>query len=456
MDTPPQNPTTPLRRLWSLAGPVIGLNTLNVLALAVDTAMCGRLPNADAALAALAFATQIVFLLMVAMIGLTVGTVATLARAHGAKNSDRVHHILYQATALTVILGMLTSGIGLLAARPILTMLGASAPIADLAMNYLTPILVAVPFTYLAILYGSMYRGLGNTQTPFRVAIAGNALNILCNYLFILGNWGCPSLGLPGATIGTVAHHIISFAALFFLLRGGHIPNVKPSFELTRLDPSLIRQLIRVGLPAAADMVILNAAFLSIVGMLGRLDAAAVAGHGVGLRIQALAFVPGLSVSQATAALVGQSLGRGDVQAAKEVTQASIFLCSGLMTFLAVIIVAFAGPIATFFQVPVGTPVGDASVMWMRLLGYGMPIVGVYVAFVGLLQGAGVTRISLTINVLATILFQIPASYVLGFPLGLGPWGVWVAFPFAFVLKAAMGWFAYRREHWWAKVGVRV
>ena len=85
MNTPRQNPTSPLRRLWSLAGPVIGLNTLNVLALAVDTAMCGRLPDADSALAALAFATQIVFLLMVAMIGLTVGAVATLARAHGAK-----------------------------------------------------------------------------------------------------------------------------------------------------------------------------------------------------------------------------------------------------------------------------------------------------------------------------------------------------------------------------------
>ena len=265
-----------------------------------------------------------------------------------------------------------------------------------------------------------------------------------------------PAFGLPGATIGTVAYHIISFSSLFLLLKRGHISNIKPSFRLRPLDLDLIRQLVRVGLPAAADMVILNAAFLSIVGMLGRIDPAAVAGHGVGLRIQALAFVPGLSVSQATAALVGQSLGRGEVQAAKDVTRASIFLCSAIMTGLALIIISAAGPIATLFQVPLGTPVGDASVTWMRLLGYGMPIVGVYIAFVGMLQGAGVTRISLTINILATLLFQIPASYVLGFPLGLGAWGVWVAFPLAFVLKATMGWFAFRQEHWWAKVGTRV
>ncbi|MCP4500649.1 MAG: hypothetical protein GY822_11880 [Deltaproteobacteria bacterium] len=68
------------RRIFTLAAPIIGVNVLNVLALTVDTAMCGHLENGYDALTALSFATQIIFLLMVAMLGLTVGTVASVAR----------------------------------------------------------------------------------------------------------------------------------------------------------------------------------------------------------------------------------------------------------------------------------------------------------------------------------------------------------------------------------------
>ena len=82
------------KRLLSLAWPVIGLNVLQVLSLAVDTAMCGRLEHAEQALAALGFAGQLIFVSMVGMIGLTTGTIALVARAHGAGDSTRVNHIL--------------------------------------------------------------------------------------------------------------------------------------------------------------------------------------------------------------------------------------------------------------------------------------------------------------------------------------------------------------------------
>ena len=68
------------RQLWTLAYPIIGINVLNVLMLAVDSALCGRLPNSQQALEALGFAVQVVFLLMVLMLGLLVGTVALVAR----------------------------------------------------------------------------------------------------------------------------------------------------------------------------------------------------------------------------------------------------------------------------------------------------------------------------------------------------------------------------------------
>lgn len=439
------------RRLARLAAPIIGLNVLNVLALAVDTAMCGRLPNADVALAALSFATQVVFLLMVAMMGLTVGTVAMVARAHGARDAGRVEHVISQAAVMTVVVGVGVAVLGNAIAPSILRLLGASPAAVDTALAYLRPLLTASVFNYLMLLFAATLRGVGNTRLPFMVAIGSNLLNVGINYLLILGHMGMPSLGVLGAAIGTTASQVYGAIALMWAIHRGAIQGVRlklPSF----IDRPLVGSLVRVGTPAAFDMVILNAAFLSIVGMLGRISQDAVAAHGVGLRIQALAFVPGMSVSQATGAMVGHALGAENVEQARQVLRASVILCAAIMSALAVTIIGFVEPIIGLFDIAPDTELFRYSREWIELLGYVMPVVGVYIAFVGLLQGAGFTKISLRINFLATVLFQIPLSWILGFPLGLGAWGVWVAFPLAFGFKSVLGYLAYRKGDW-AQVG---
>lgn len=435
------------RRLFALAWPVIGLNVLTVLSLAVDTAMCGRLPNAAAALEALGFATQVVFLLMVAMMGLTVGTVAFVSRAHGAGDEERARHILHQSTQLTILVALVVAVVGNVFAPSILELLGARPEVVDLGLDYLRPLLGFTVFYYLNLLYAAALRGVGNTRLAFAIALASNGLNVVFNYGLILGNFGLPSLGVQGAAIGTVLSQALAAIAFIVMIRRGAVEGMGLPLRLARIDRELATDLARVGWPAALDMVILNAGFLSIVGMLGRLDGTAVAAHGVGLRIQALAFVPGLSVSQATGAMVGNALGADNVEEARSVVKASVALCTAIMTAIAIVLLVGAAPLVTIFDIALDTPLADLSIEWMRLLGLGMPIVGVHIALIGMLRGAGATNTSLWINIIGTTL-QIPLSYLLGFPLGLGPFGVWLAFPLSFVVKMGLGIAAYRRGHW--------
>lgn len=444
-----------VRRLFSLAWPIIGLNMLNVLTLAVDTVMCGRLPNSGVALAALGYSTQLVFLLMVAMMGLTVGTIALVARSFGAGDQKRVNHVLIQSTQLTVLLSIGVAVVGNLLAPLMLRALGASGETLDVGLAYLRPLLACTVFYYLTILYGGVLRGVGNTRLPFMIALAANAINVFLDYTLILGNWGMPALGVRGAAIGTIVSYAFNISILIFLLRRGVVDGLTVPLKPEKIDGVLARTLIRIGWPAALDMTILNAAFLSIIGMLGRIDDAAVAAHGIGLRIQALAFVPGLSVSQATGAMVGNALGAKDPQQARQIARASIALCTAIMSVLAITIVVTAYPIVGLFNVPSGSPLEGYSVEWMRLLGYGMPIVGTQIALVGLLQGAGATQTSLRINMVGTLAFQIPLSAILGFGFGLGAFGVWLAFPLSFVVKSGLATLAYKSGRW-ATVGKEV
>ncbi len=443
------------RRLFELAWPIIGLNVLNVLSLAVDTAMVGRLPHPEQALAGLSYATQIIFLLMVAMMGLTIGAVATVSRAHGTGDEARVNHILLQSTQLTVLLAVGVAIAGNLLAEEMLRALGATDATLAQGLAYLRPLLTFAVFYYLNVLYAAVLRGVGNTRLPFLIALGSNALNFCINYVLILGHFGAPRLGVQGAAIGTVVSYAAASLTMMLLLRRGTVAGVVLRLSPTSVDRDLARQLIKVGAPAAADMVILNIGFLSIVGMLGRIDQAAVAAHGIGLRIQALAFVPGLSVSQATAAMVGKALGARDEDEARAVVKASVILCTAIMTTLAVSIIAGGTQIVRVFDVPQGSDLERLALTWIQLLGSGMPIIGINIGFIGMFRGSGDTNTSLMINVFATLLVQVPLSWLLGFGLGLGAFGVWLAFPLSFVIKASAAWFFYLRGRW-AKLGARV
>ena len=441
-------------QLLSLAWPIIGLNVLQVLALAVDTAMVGHSPDHAVALTGMGYAGQIAFLLMVAMIGLTVGTVAFVARAHGSGDTERTAHILQQSIQLTVALGVTVAIVGNLLAPTLLALLNAEGAELEAGLAYLRPLLLGTVFNYLNILFAAALRGVGNTRLAFGVALVMNGLNAVLNYGLIFGNFGLPALGVQGAAIGTVIAQAVAAILMFVLLHRRFIPGLHPEFGLVPLDRLLVADIVRIGWPAGLNMVVFNIGFLSIVGMLGTLDQLAVGAHTVGLRIQALAFVPGMSIAQATGALVGVSLGGGDVVDARRVLRASTVLSAAVMASLGAVLIAFAGPIVQLFDLSPDEPMFAYSVQWMKLLGAGMPIVGIYMSIAALLDGAGFTRMTLRINVVATVI-QIPVSWLLGFPLGMGPWGVWVAFPASFVLKLAWAWWAYRQDAW-AQTGVRI
>lgn len=442
------------RRLLSLALPVIGLNVLNVLALAVDTAMLGRISNAEVALTGLGFSTQLLFLLLVAMMGLTIGSVALVARAHGGKQPERVHHIVLQATQLTVVLSLLVAVSGNLLADPLLRLMGAGDESRAAGLLYLRPLLWGVVFNYLNILYAALLRGVGNTTLPFGIALVMNLLNAFLNYMLILGNLGMPALGIQGAAYGTLIAQATAALMMVFFLVSGRVRHVRLPLRLAPIDVPLARSLVRIGSPASLDMIIFNAGFLSIVGMLGRLDEVAVAAHGIGLRIQALAFVPGMSIGQATGAMVGNALGARRPEEARATAQAAMWMCMLMMTSLGAVFIGFTGPMLVLFDIDAGTPLANHSTTWIRLLGLGMPAVALYIALGGVFRGAGATEISLRINIIATGL-QVPLSAILGFTLGLGTFGVWLAFPLALALKSVLGIRAYRSGSWTQAIGRR-
>jgi putative MATE family efflux protein len=438
------------RQLLALAGPVIGINVLAVLMLGVDSALCGRLPHpqADYALEALGYALQVIFLYMVAMLGLIVGTVALVARAFGAGDHARVRHVLIQSTQLTLIVGAWVGLAGAVLAGPILSLLGASDQVLATGVAYLRPLMIGTPMFYLSLLYAGVFRGVGNTRVPFICALVANVVNAVLNYALVLGHFGLPQLGVTGSAIGTVIAQTFNAVMLVIAMRSGAVEDLHLPIAVARIDGPLARQLFQIGWPAALDMLILNAGFLTALGMLGRIDEVTVSAHGLGMRVQSLAFVPGLGIAQATGAMVGQALGSKDVPRARAVFRSAVILNMSIMTGLGAMIFVAAYPLVRVFNVASGSALEYYAVEWMRLLGYAMLPSGLNVALMGLFQGSGATRTSLAMNFWGTVAVQVPLAIVLGFALDLGAFGVWLSFPLSIVAKCVYGSIAYRSSKW--------
>jgi len=318
----------------------------------------------------------------------------------------------------------------------------------DLAVTYLRPLLSLSVFFYLNMLFAAALRAVGNTMLPFMIALLSNLINIVLNYGLILGRLGLPAMGVRGAAWGTVISQAVAVILMVLILRRDVVYGVRARMGLARLDQPLARDLFRIGAPAALDMLVLNIAFLSVVGMLARVAQVAVAAHGVGLRVQSLAFVPGLGVSQAIGAMVGNALGASDEPEARQVVHGGIILSTAIMTFLGLSIVFGATPILAIFDVDPATELGRYSILWMQVLGWGMPVVGIHIALIGMLRGAGATNTSLMINIIGTLVIQVPLSWFLGFVVGWDAFGIWVAVPISFVVRMFLGILAYRRGEW--------
>lgn len=445
---------SPTSRLLSLALPVVGLNVVGVLTLAIDTALAGRLLASEEALSALALATHVVVFANVVVMGFTVGAVALIARAHGAGDRARVAHVFGEATKLVLVLGVVVAAFGVLGAEGLLRLLGATDDGARLGTTYVRPMFGFSFVYYLFLLYAAAMRALGRALLPFVVAVATAVVHVVLAIGWMFGRFGLPAVGLAGAAYATVASQCLAVLGVGVVLARGAVPGLEPRVPSPSFDRSVVGSLVRVGAPAALDLALVNLRFLSLVAILAPHGAAVLAAHGVGIRIQSLAFVPGLAIAQATSVLVGQALGASAVEDARRIVRASVVLATLVMTGLGALLVLAAAPLAEAFHLARASEAHGLAVAWIRILGAGMPLVGLQIALVGALRGAGATGTSLRLNFVGTALVLVPVALVFD-ALGLGPLYVWSAFPIALAAMAGLTVLAYRRGRW-ATVGVDV
>lgn len=424
------------------------------LFLLTDAAIIGHVGTAE--LAGLGVAAAVLQTVIGLCVFLAYGTTAAVARYLGAGDTRRALAQGIDGVWLAVLIGSITTIVGVAATPWLVGLFGAGESITEHAVTYLRiSLLGTVPLLIMLATTGVL-RGLQDTRTPLVVAIGGNGLNIVFNFVLVFGLGPVPALGLAGAAIGSVLAQIGSAAALTaVVVRAArrHGASLRPDLPGIRAAgragvPLLIRTLtLRASLLVGTYAVVLGAGT-------GRDGEVGMAAHQLALTIWTfLAFVLD-AIAIAAQAITGRYLGAGDVPGTRAVTDRMITWGwrSGIVTGLGLAALSpFLGGLFTPDQA-----VRDLLVPILLVAALGQPIAGIVFVLDGVLIGAGDGRYLAWSGL---IVLGVYAPVVLAAALWLplhGVIGVWLAMTAVFMGARLVVLVRRARTDRWLVTGARV
>jgi MATE family multidrug resistance protein len=194
--------------------------------------------------------------------------------------------------------------------------------------------------------------------------------------------------------------------------------------EAIRLDLKRMIELLRLGIPAASQILFEIGAFTVATTMCARMGPMALSGHEIALSCASLTFMVPLGISSAAAVRVGQEIGRNDPEAARRAGWSAIILGAGFMTCSAIVFVSFSKTLARIFS-PDPTVIEVGSTLLLVAAAFQL-FDGIQICTTGALRGTGDTRTPMLANLGAYWFIGLPLAFTLGFKLGWGALGVWL------------------------------
>jgi len=425
------------KRVWSLAGPVIGENFLETLLGVVDTVLVAGL--GAVAIAGVGSALQVMFFMISVLSALAVGSAVLVAQAVGAGDTARAGRLGRQSLLWSVLFSLPLTFTGFLLSGPIIGLFGLEPQVAAIGTQYLQVTMGTVVVLVALFIGGGVSRGAGDSRTPMRVTALANLLNVALAYGLIYGHFGLPTLGPVGSAWATfIARSFALVLLLSALWRGRNGVSISGRGGW-RPDFGVARQVLTIGVPAAMEQVLVSSGFLVLALVVARLGTEVLAAQRITFNALSLSFLPGIGFGIAATALVGQSVGarriaEGGAAARVATTWAVIW-----MSAFAGLLIIFAPQVFHLFTSDAA--VIAAGVPGLRVLALTQPFWAVLFVQSGGLRGTGNTRFPLMVTGLG-VWVSVGLAFALIETIGGGLVSVWAAF---LALAPVMGFLMWRR-----------
>jgi len=423
---------SPTRALIKLAWPIT-VSTLSFSAMNLtSTAFVAGVGSDE--LAGVGLAGVVTFALICFGIGLLRGAKSLVSQAIGAGRRDRVDSYLGAAVGLALAFGALAAVAGHLLG-PVIGALCASPRAGHFAAQYLALRTLAAPLVLVYAALREARYGEGDSRSPMRASLAGNAVNIGLDAVLILGlGWG-----VRGAALGAVVGNAVELAVLAWPMRRRVVA--------LRWRADAARAVWAQGVPNGLQFVMEVGAFLILTAIVARMSSTDAAAHQIVLQLVNVSFLPAHALAEAAAVLVGQAVGAGREPLVSRVAARALALGAAYAVSWTVGLVLLGRSLAAAFAHHDPVLTATATTLIHVSLAFIVADAANVIAR-GVLRGASDVRYAAWVGILTSWFTTPPLAWLLGIKAGLGAAGGWIGLAGEIIIAASLYWLRVVRGGW--------
>lgn len=345
---------------------VIGIVAILFFNLA-DTYFIGLLGPKE--LAAVSFTFPVCNLLMNVSMGLGIGTAIHISSRIGRGDLAEARRTAAHALMLAVTIAVPAATLGILTLEPLFHLMGADNATINLIRDYMELWYAGFFLLVIPMVGNSVIRATGDTKTPSMIMGIAGLVNGVMDPLLIFGIGPFPEMGIKGAVVATLLSWGMSGAAVIYVL----VKRLKLMTFSDLLGPTIgyWRSILRVAIPATTTNMMTPLAAFILTGIAARSGAHAVAGYGVGTRIEAIALVVIMALSSALTPFVGQNFGAGNIERIKAGLRGAIIFTVAWEFIMAIALYVGGDWLASLFTNDAETRKAIVLYLWMVPIGYG-------------------------------------------------------------------------------------
>ncbi|HUH76865.1 MAG TPA: MATE family efflux transporter [Devosia sp.] len=436
------------RRFLVFLVPLMLANILQSLSGTINNIYIGQMIGVDA-LAAVSTFFPIMMLLIAFIIGLSAGSTVLIGQAWGARNVDKVKEITGTTIVVTLVLGVIVAVFGGLFAPQLMTILGAPANVLDASVSYGRVMLIGMPGLFLFMMGTSVLRGVGDTMTPLYALVGSLLVGLVVTPALIQGWFGLPQIGVMAAAVATNVGFITVLLFLFFYMRLTKNPLAPDAVLLKylRINPDLLKLILKLGIPAGIQMIVVSVAAIVVVGLVNRFGSDATAAYGATNQVTSYVQFPAMSIGIAASILAAQAIGAGQLSEVRRITRTAMILNLTLTGGLVLLGYLFSEHLVALFITD--PAVIDMTQHLLHIVLWSAIMFGWQGILAGIMRASGTVMVPMLISMGCILLIEVPlAIYLSQGPLGLGGiwWALAINFTAMFVFQGIYYWFSWTKK----------
>lgn len=416
--------------------PLIFTAVLQLLFNTADTVIVGQyggesVEARETALAAVGSCGSLINLIVNLFLGLSVGAGVCVAYDIGSQNFDHLEKVVHTAVLSCLICGIGVTFFGIIASRPLLSVMGTSNDVLGEAVPYMIAYFCGMPANMMYNFCASMLRSSGDTVRPLIFLSVAGAVNVVLNLVMVI----VFNLGALGVGIATAVSQWISC-----ILIVGHMTHLDGGchIDLTKLkiDTHVLKRMVIIGLPAGIQGTLFSLSNVLIQSSINSFGKITVAGNTASSNLEGYIYATQNAVYHAALTFVGQNMGAKKYGRMKK----CIFMCIAVVVFVGIIVgvavLIFGHQLMSLFA-PGNEAVIVIGIDRLKIMASTYFLCGLMEVGCGVMRGFGKSLTPMLVSLAGACLFRIIWIYTI-FQLNHTLFTLYLSYPISWIITAAV------------------